>query len=239
MASPELQRLWKLAQIDNRLTDIRKRAAALDPGRSIVAEIQRFEQEDAEVGGHFRTLHAEQKDLELQQASLDDKLKRIEKEMYGGKIVNVREVENLEKEKAAVLRQKDKNDERLLELFDLIPPAQKAADAITAKITDAKKRLVARKKAALEEKTTLETEYARLTAARPDATRGIAPALMARYDNAKQRAAGVGMVQVTKAFACGGCGTQIPERSVQSLKEEKLVTCESCHRILYFTTGLI
>ena len=33
MASAELQRLWKLARIDTGLVEIRKRAAALDPGR--------------------------------------------------------------------------------------------------------------------------------------------------------------------------------------------------------------
>jgi predicted nucleic acid-binding Zn-ribbon protein len=239
MASLELQRLWKLAQIDNRLVDVRNRAAALDPGRAIMAEIQALEKEDAEIGGNARALSAEQKDLELQQASLDDKLRRIDKEMYGGKIVNAREVETLEKEIAAIKRQKDRNDDRLLELLDLVPPAQAAAKKIEDRIANAKKRLAERRKTALADKAALEDEFKRLNAARPEAAKNVPPTLMPRYENAKQRGGGVGMVQVTSKFTCGGCGTHIPERAVQALKDEKLVTCESCHRILYFTTGLV
>lgn len=239
MASPELQRLWKLAQIDNRIQDIRHRAGALDPGRSIQAELQALAQEDAEIGGHARALAAEQKDLELLQASHDDKLKRIDKEMYGGKVVNAREVENLQKEIAAIKRQKDKNDDRLLELMDLLPPAQAAAKKIEVKIADANKRLAARRKQALEEKTNLETEFKRLNTVRPDVAKNVSPTIMTRYENAKQRGGGVGMVQLSKGDTCAGCGTHVPERAVQALREEKLVTCESCHRILYYTDGLV
>jgi predicted nucleic acid-binding Zn-ribbon protein len=239
MASLELQRLWKLAQIDNRITDIRLRAGALDPGRAIQAELQALAQEDAEIGGNARSLSAEQKDLELLQASLDDKLKRIDKEMYGGKVVSAREVSTLEKEIAAIKRQKDKNDDRLLELMDLVPPAQAAAKKIEAKIADANKRLVERRKKALEEKATLEAEFKRLSTVRPDVAKNVPASLMNRYESAKQRGGGVGMVQISKQETCGGCGTHIPERTVHSLREDKLATCESCHRILYYTEGLV
>jgi predicted nucleic acid-binding Zn-ribbon protein len=239
MASLELMRLWKLAQIDNRINDIRLRAAALDPGRGIQAELKALAAEDEEIGGNARALSAEQKDLELLQASLDDKLKRIDKEMYGGKIVNAREVETLEKEIAAIKRQKDRNDDRLIELLDLVPPAQAAAKKIEEKIADANKRLAARRKKAIEEKTMLEEEFKRLNTVRPDVAKNVPATMMPRYENAKQRGGGVGMVEFKKGDTCGGCGTHIPERSVQALREDKLVTCESCHRILYYTEGLV
>jgi uncharacterized protein len=239
MASPELQRLWKLAQIDNRLHDIRQRAAALDPGRSIMAELKVLEVEDSEVGGRARALFAEQKDLELLQAAHDDKLKRIDKELYGGKVTSAREVENLQKEIAAIKRQKDANDDRLLELMDELPPAQEAASKIETKIADAKKRLSIRKKQAIDEKAALEQEFARLNAARPEAAKIIPPTLMPRYEAARQRASGVGMVEVRKPNTCGGCGTLLPERAMQMLREGRVVTCDSCHRLLYHTDGLV
>jgi predicted nucleic acid-binding Zn-ribbon protein len=235
----DLQRLWKLAQIDNRIHDIRSRASALDIGKSIQAEIAALEAEEAKVGGHARALHAEQKDLELQQASLDDKLKRLERDLYGGKVVNAREVENINREIESIKRQKDRNDDRLLELLELVPPAQKAAKRVDVKLLDAKKRLAERRTKALEEKSTLEADFKRLTTVRPDVAKNVSPPLMARYENAKQRAHGIGMVEITKKNACGGCGTMVPERTVQLLKEDKLATCESCHRILYYTEGLV
>lgn len=238
MASAELQRLWKLSKIDSGLVEVRKRAAALDPGRTIQAELTKLEAEEAEVGGRARGLHAEQRDLELQQKAIEDKLKKIDKELYGGKVVNSREVENLEKEIVALKRQRDHLDERLLELFELVPPAQAAAKKVDDKIADAKARLAARKKQALQEKASLEAEFARLNAARPEAAKGFSPTLIARYDAIRQKAGGIGMAEVV-GRTCGGCGTQLPERALQALKEDKLATCESCHRILYFTEGVI
>lgn len=238
MASVELLRLWKLAQIDNALNDIRKRAAALDVGKTIAAEVQQWEAKEAEVGGNYRSLHAEQKDLELQQQGIEDKLKRIDKEMYGGKVTSSREVATLEKEIEALKRQRDRNDERLLELMEVVPPAQARAKKVQDGLEDAKARLVARKKQALQDKANLESEFKRLTAARPEAAKGISPTLLARYDGIRQKAGGVGMVEVN-GRSCGGCGTQFPERTLQALKEDKVATCEACKRILYFTEGVV
>lgn len=236
MASLELQRLWKLARIDNALLEIRKRAATLDVGQRISAEIAKLEADPSLV--EAKTLHGEQKDLELKQQTIEDKLKRIDKEMYGGKVVSSREVENLKKETESLKRQRDTLDERLLELFELAPPAQEKAKRIETQIADAKTRLAARKKQALADKTTLETEYAKYTQARPEAAKTVPPALLARYESIRQRADGIGMVEL-HGQSCGGCGTLLPERTLQGLKEDKTLTCESCHRILYYTEGVV
>jgi predicted nucleic acid-binding Zn-ribbon protein len=98
MASPEIQRLWKLHQIDSAIQEIRTRAAHLDVGQRIQQEIDQIQREDQEVGGQARKLHAEQTDLELANKTIDDKLKKIDKDLYGGKVVTSREVQNLEKE---------------------------------------------------------------------------------------------------------------------------------------------
>ena len=159
--------------------------------------------------------------------------------MYGGSVVNPREVENLEKEILLLKRQRDANDEKILGLWDVIPPAKEAASKIEAKIVEKQKQVNERKKAAMAEKTFLETEFARLTKLRPDALRGIGPGLMNKYDSIRQRMGGVGMAEATRKNTCGGCGTVLAERMVQSLKEEKVVTCESCHRILYYSEGVV
>ena len=239
MASAELQRLWKLSQIDTGLVEVRHKAANLDIGKKIAAEIEELKKQDAEVGGRARKLSADLTDLELAQKGIDDKLKKIDKQLYGGSVVNSREVENLEKEILALKRQRDGNDEKILELWEIVPPAKEAADKIEKKIAEKTKQLAERKKAALVEKAALETEFARLTKLRPDALRGIGPGLLNKYDGIRQRMGGIGMVEATRKKACTGCGTLLPERMVQALREDKVITCESCHRILYYTEGVV
>jgi predicted nucleic acid-binding Zn-ribbon protein len=240
MASLELSRLWKLAQVDRALAEIRARAAALDVGQKIQAEIAAIEREDTMVGGQARALRSELTDLELQQKSIDDKIKRIDKELYGGKVVNPREVENFEKEIAGLKKQRAKADERILELWELLPPAEKAAGEVQKRLDEKKEQLAGRRKKALEEKALLEADYKKYTAARPTLAEAVKnPTLLARYDNLRQRHAGIGMAEVTKKNSCGVCGTNLPERTIQMLKDDKLVTCEACHRILYYTEGIV
>ena len=239
MASLELQRLWKLAQIDNHLVEIRRKAAALDVGQTISATIKKLEEQDLEIGGYYRSLITEAKDIELIQKGFDEKIAKFNAELYGGKVVNSREVENIQKEIVALTKQRSNSDDRLLELLDLIPPAKKAADELAAKITEAKRLLAERRKHSLVEKDAIEADFKKYTSARPGAATGISPSTLAKYENIRQRCAGIGMINATKKQTCGGCGIVLPEKTMEDLKDDKMVTCEGCRRILYWTEGVI
>ena len=130
MSYTDFRALHNLHLLDVAIVEIRRRAAALDPGKAIQAEINKLQAQYDEVGGQYKALHGEQADLELHQKAIDNKVAQIEKELYGGKVVNSREVENLNKDIAAHKKRRSDLDERLFELLELVPPAKEAADAI-------------------------------------------------------------------------------------------------------------
>jgi predicted nucleic acid-binding Zn-ribbon protein len=240
VASAELQRLWRLAQIDREIADIRSRAANLDAGQRAQAAIDKlspeYEGAKAKLKGAEQTIA----DLELKQKGDDQKKKKIQQEMYGGKVVNAREVANLEKEIAMIQRHQDEDSEKLLELYDLLPEASKQFDEVAVKYDALVKQRDEKRKAALGERTLLEAAFKELAARRPEALKGISPSLMARYDNIKQLHNGIGMVEVVKKTGnCGGCGTHLPERTISLLKDDKIGICEDCHRLLYYTEGVV
>lgn len=239
MASTDLQRLWRLAQIDALLLEVRNRAASLDVGQRIQAQIDALVKEDEEFGGKYRTLHRELADQELKQKTAEEKLKKIDKDLYGGKVINPREVEALEKEIATIKRRRDEDAERMLELYDLIGPAKEEADKHQAKIEAKRKELVERRKLAVKEKELLEAKFKELNAKRPEAAKAVSPGLLAKYDSIRQRHGGIGMVEALKKGSCAGCGMKLPEKVLQGLKEERTITCEACHRLLYYTEGLV
>jgi len=239
MASPELQRLWKLAQVDQTIDSIKKRAASLDVGQKIAAEIGRLDAEFQILSSNAKSLRSELTELELIQQGLDQKLKKIDGELYGGKVVSSREVENLEKEVAQIKRQRGSHDDRILELWELVPPAEKAADALKSQLDKQKVLLVERRKLAVVEKEHLQSEFKRLSTARGPLAAAVGnPSLLGRYDSIRQRH-DTGMAEVTKTNHCGACGTHLPERTIETLKDDKMAACESCHRLLYYTDGLI
>lgn len=239
MASADLRRLWKLHLIDVAIQEIRNRAANLDVGQKFLKEIEVLNAEYADKGGKAKALSAELHDLELQQKTIDDKLAKIEKELYGGKIVNPREVENFEKEIEILKRQRSSFDERILELWEIVPPARAVADKIEAAIADKQKLVAEQRKKAVAIKTQLEADFKQRTAERPAAAKEVNPSLLAKYEAIRPNHDGIGMAEFVKGRQCGGCGTLLPERTLQNAKDDKVVTCETCHRILYFTEGVI
>lgn len=56
------------------------------------------------------------------------------------------------------------NDERILELWELVPPAKQAAQKAAARLDEAKKKLAERRKVAMQEKTTRDGVCAPLEA---------------------------------------------------------------------------
>ena len=239
MTSTSLQRLWKLHEIDAGLVEVRKRAAALDPGRTIMAELKALEAEHAEKAEAAKALTGELTDMELKQKGIDEKLKKIDKELYGGKIMNPREVEAYEKEVVMLKRQRSELDAKILELWELAPPATKAAEDIQAKIEAKKSKLGEFQKQVLKEQERLKSEFARLNSMRAPAASGIDPGTMARYEAIRQKQGGIGMTKIAAQNTCEMCGMKLPIKSVELAKEGRLVTCEACHRILYYTEGLI
>ena len=239
MAANDTLRLWRLAQIDNRLAEVRGRAANLDVGQKLAAEVKALEAKEAETGGAFRSLAAESKDLELANAGIAEKLKRIETDLYSGK-ASSREIENLNKEAAAQKRQRDQNDERLLLLMDEIPPVEETAKKWARALEQRRKMLVARQTEAKAERVQLETAYKALAQKRPEAAKIVPPTLLARYESIRAKHGGIGMVEVNvKDATCSGCGTHLPERTIQGLKDDKTMICETCHRLLYYTEGAV
>jgi predicted nucleic acid-binding Zn-ribbon protein len=237
MPSSELRRLHALHLIDSALLEIRKRAAALDPGRKTAAEIATLQKQLEESPG--KKLHSELTDLELKQKSFQEKIAKFDKELYSGKVVNPREVEAIQKEIGILKRQRGELDERILSIWEELPAEQEKTAKIEKAIAQRKELLVQEQKAALALKAKLEAEFKAQSAKRPQAAKDLPPTLLARYEGIRQKhGTGMGDVDVKK-FSCSACGMSLPVQTIEALKEEKVVTCESCHRILYYSEGMV
>ena len=241
MAANDSLRLWRLAQIDNRLADVRSRAAGLDVGQRLAAEVKALETKEAEVGGAYRDLVAESRDLELANGGIVDKIKRIETELYGGKVVSTREVENLNKEIAAQKRQRDKNDDRPAR--DHGAPAERRGgreEVGPAPSSSGRGCSQARQVEAKAERTGLEGEYRALAAERPERAEGAVArprrALRGHQGQARRHRDGRGRTQRRHLHRVRHPS---PERTLQGLRDDKVMACETCHRLLYYTEGAV
>ncbi len=240
MASGDLLPLWKLHKIDTAIVEIRKRAAALDGGKALQAEIAALQAAFDEAEGSAKAWSGEQHDIELRQKGYEEKIERFNKQLFGGTVINPREVENLQKEIASLKRHREELDERLLELWELVPPARAEAEGIAQRLSQKKLDLDAyrTKVAAVRQK--LEQEFKVSMAARPPAAALVPKVLLERYEMIRGKHDGIGMARIGGVPAsCEMCGTLLPERLIEGAKDEHVVTCEACHRILYWNEGML
>jgi uncharacterized protein len=239
MASLQLRTLYQLHLIDAAVSSIRGHAAGLDPGRAIQAAIKKLEEEFELKEGEHKKLKGELTDLEMQQQSIGEKLKKVDKELYGGLIISPREVENLQKEIDILKRQRESHDERILELWELVPPAAAAAEEVAKRIEAKKAELAEHRKTILQMQAKLQQDFKTKTAERPEVAEKVDPALLTRYESIRQKHEGLGMTTVDKHGACSLCGMLFARKTIEAALDDKVVTCESCHRIIYATEGLL
>lgn len=233
MVQTGLAALYALHRIDAAMLDLRQKAAALDVGQQEAAQIKAIEAESAAVLKAARTLAGEQKDSELEQKGIEEKIAKFDKELYSGKVVSPREVENINKEIAMLRQQLGKIDERLLQLWEELPPAQAAAKEAEAKIAALQAEIKAKQGAALADRNRLQEAYTAKARERQAAVKHVPEQLLKLYEAIREKAGGTGLAVITEAFRCGGCGMHVPEKTAQAVKADKVERCESCRRILF------
>ena len=85
---PPLFPLFKLHEVDAAMVDAKKRHDNMDPGREIAARMQADGKEHAAAKQEADRLVGELKDAELLQKSIQDKIAKFDKQLYGGTIIS-------------------------------------------------------------------------------------------------------------------------------------------------------
>lgn len=232
MAGNGLFSLYKLHLVDAALYEMKQRAASLDVGKAELARIKEIETDPDGVLGTARALAVELKDHELQQKSLEDKIKKIDSDIYGGKIVNSKEISSLEKERGQVSEQRNKVDSRIMEIWDELPIVQEPAKAHESEIASLNQTIAKKRVAAKAEHEKLQVAYKEKAKLRPAALADVPKALLDQYEKLRAKL-DVGMALVTDEHRCASCGMHIPERAFEFIIEDRVTQCENCRRILF------
>ncbi|HXH61871.1 MAG TPA: hypothetical protein VNI20_11000 [Fimbriimonadaceae bacterium] len=229
----DLYALFKLHKIDRALYGLQQEAAALDVGRAEAKMLKALATEYEDIGGKASALTKEIKDREFEQKSIEQKIEGIQKKLYDGSIVSPKEIENYEKEVEMLKEMGEKNDGRLLELYELAPPVVEQAKKIKDRIDAVQAQKDERRRQAQERHTAIKAEFESLRASRPDAARAIDRDLYERYEEVRKHTGSTAMAEVTEQGTCENCGMSVPPKQVQLLNEDRLTFCEGCHRILF------
>jgi uncharacterized protein len=230
---PALDALISLQQLDTLAEQARKRLSDL-PGAeeairaSVAAATDAVETAKARLADNQTARRALEKDV----AGVDARLARFDD--HKAAVKTNQEYTALLHEISTAKAEKDAFEERILGLMeeaDAITADRKAAEAALAET----KREGDQTRAALgKERTSLETDAARLAHDRKREAALIEAPLLARYEQLLKQRRGIGVAAMNGEM-CTACHVrQRPHVAQQIRRNDSIVQCESCQRILYF-----
>jgi predicted nucleic acid-binding Zn-ribbon protein len=230
---PSLTALIALQSIDSAAEASRKRLADLPRvEQAIDADIAAAMGEAAAARARLQESQTARRALEADVAAVDARLSRFDD--HKAVVKTNQEYTALLHEIATAKSEKDGIEERILvfmEDADRLGAELKAADARLAQV----KREGDQARATLgTERIALEAELARLSAQRADQQAKTEPRALATYEQLLKGRRGVAVAQMV-GETCMACHVRLRPHVTQLIRRnEELVQCESCQRILYY-----
>lgn len=180
---------------------------------------------------HLEDIKKQQRSLEIDAQEITPKLKRIEDELYSGRVRNQKELSALEHEADTLKTRLSKLETSELELMD-------KADKAVIKVSSSEKEFKAAEEAWERQKPELTAELAlakarlaEITEKRRKLASSIDPSAVTVYQSVR-KARGKAVVPVEKGV-CMGCRITVTVTELQKVRSGQLVRCGSCGRILY------
>jgi predicted nucleic acid-binding Zn-ribbon protein len=227
-----LDGLWKLQQVDSALASARARRAALDDGTALRQEAEAGRAAAAAASGRLHESQATLRDHTLQLESTEAKQKKIEGDLYGGRVSNPKELASLQDDLGALGRARDHLEDQILALLDEVEARKAAAGVAEAAQRDLDQRLaahLAQYEAACRRS---DVEIDDLVSQRAVCAAAVEPRLLKKYEGIAAQESGIGIVAI-QSGRCSGCHNTLASNFVTQARDGRVVTCERCHRILY------
>ncbi len=225
--------LYRLQQVDRQIDRSR---AQLDIIRQMLENDVEMRQALIRVetaqADHFHS-HHELKNAEAEAEAQKIKIEQAESNLYGGRVQNPKELQDLQKDIISLKKHLTTLEER--ELESMIKAEKSENDLQSAK-TDLElmqARLGNEHKNLIADQTRIMVELEQFSEEREAALAPIESNLLHTYENLRQQKRGVAIAEISDG-ACAACGTILNAALQQSARAPKqLANCPSCGRILF------
>lgn len=225
--------LFQIQKIDSRLTAIELRSREIvdllnnDP----VLAAARIDIDLARVG--YTVAFTALQSFESKILERRNKLEQSESSLYGGKIKNPKELQDLQKEIASLRSIITAMEDEQMVLMLNLEEKENILNTANQKILEAEKNNKVANVDLTTQASALSQEKTRLTAERNLLSNQVPISILQRYDELASRKGGLAVAKVEDQ-TCVLCGTGLTPSQVQSAKSPSvLFFCPSCGRILY------
>lgn len=224
-------KLFELERLDS---DLEQREAAL-------RDVRRRQARNPELEAAEKRLDAlrlaegsastEQRSLESDLAELEAKIRRDQSRMYGGQIVDPRELASLERELENYRTHHGELEERCLSAMERVEQLQGEIVVNGRTANELRERWEGDRRTLSREEEAMTDVLAGMRSERDELAGSIDPRALAQYQRLRDSLGHA--VSAVQDGVCEWCRVKIPAKDVQHARNEALVICTNCSRILY------
>ena len=229
----QISNLYRLQQIDSQLDSVHNNLYTIDiqlnDNLSLITAQQSVARAEEYLKSETKKLRvAEDKSYETR-----IKIELAEASLYGGKIQNPKELQELQNEVASLKRFMINLEDKQLEAMMLVENAEAKLMWANQEKNEIQRMLEERDRELNESKTKFLEQIDRLEAER----KAVLPTILAQdlslYEQLRKSRNGVAVAKISSR-ACTACGTTLTAAVIQTTQTTgPLVRCPTCGRILY------
>jgi uncharacterized protein len=223
--------LFEIDKIDTDLELLQSELVSLRQRQVHLPELDEGEKRLSKLRGEERERALRQHSQEGDLSDLEAKIARDQSRLYGGVIVDSRELGSLEKELETYRAQRSQMENDVLLSMEDLESLRTNFASMRKKTEELRVQWEAEKPLLVVEIEKLESELAALRLRRDEIARALDSRSLALYTKLRANL-GHALSNVT-AGVCQWCRVVIPAKDIQHARAGILVTCTNCGRILH------
>ena len=225
--------LYRLQQVDSQIDGIQARQKwiqdTLQNDASLRAATQTFDSADNSSKDAIRALKQTEAEVEKQRI----KIEQTEASLYGGRVQNPKELQDLQKDIASLKKYQQTLEERELEAMLLAETAENELQAAKQELEQTQLNVKEQNRDLTSENEVLNKDLERLEHERNAILSDLVSSAVNTYDQIRKQRRGIAVTTVSDS-ACSACGTTLTLSLQQNARSAtQLFNCPTCGRILY------
>ena len=225
--------LYRLQQVDSQIDQIQARLKAIREMLENDLQLRNATERSTEAEGRHKEA---ERALKLSEAEVEKqriKIEQTEASLYGGRVHNPKELQDLQKDVASLKRYLETLEERELEAMLVAETTEKELQTAKTNLEHVQNNLSDQNHGLTQESESLHKSLERLNTERQAVISDLAQKTMSVYNQLRQQRRGIAVTTISDA-ACSACGTTLTPSQQQSARStSQLFHCPSCGRILY------
>jgi predicted nucleic acid-binding Zn-ribbon protein len=231
---PDLQLVIRLQEIDNRMADLTREITALpkhiaEIEKKLVAHERKLEADRAALVANQKERKSCDSDIQTQ----EQKISKLKDQMLQAKTNE--QYRAFQNEIEFCQKEIGKFEDRILELMGESEPLEKNVKAAEAALKIEKAQVEGEKQEARNRTAEDERAAAELAKERDNIKSHVGMPTYQLYERARKARKGIGVAEVIDG-RCVACQITVRPQFLQDLKKgDRIMSCESCQRILYYS----